>query len=103
MDDSFPNDYYNGEDSVITIVSGNNQSFTYGEVSSEPIVFKVTDLSGTPLINAPITIDLAADAVDGSLVSLNSDGSNPDTIFVDVRTDGNGEVYTWHIPGANNN
>lgn len=55
-------DYYNGRTPALTIVSGNEQIGLRNKFLNDPLVVKVTDDPGQPLVNAPISFTSAGDA-----------------------------------------
>ena len=94
--DSDPADYYNGKDHKITLVEYVDQTITYGEISN-PITVRITDPSGTPLVNAPVSITLPDKEVAGAQLSLHADGSNSDTTIRGARSNAQGEVTYYYI------
>lgn len=55
--DPFPDDYYNGQLPVLTVLSGNGQSGWPNMAAAQPIVIKVCNAAGQPLINAPVSLE----------------------------------------------
>jgi len=96
-EDQFPNDYYNDTEHLVTIVSGNDQSYTTGVIGEEPIIIEVTDEDGSHLVNAPVSIT-ANEAFPNGLFSLNEDGSESENELLNVRTDENGQILIWYTP-----
>lgn len=85
-----PNDYYNGQTPVITIISGSGQTTLKNERSPAPIVFQVSR-GGIPLVNAPVQINHP----EGLGVYINP---NSDTIYgtsMTLRTDSQGKVFAY--------
>lgn len=81
-----PNDYYNGSNPVIRLVSGSGQKIYNGERTAEPLVFLVTD--GTdPLVNAPV--ELSHLELIGGILAIDGDTLGPN---VTLRTDSEGKV-----------
>jgi hypothetical protein len=82
-----PTDYYNGHTPIITSVSGTGQEGPPGYFLLRPWVVKVTDSSGTPLVNAPVTFTATGATVGFSTAR---DGSRPVLAILVVRTDAQG-------------
>src|SRR6266404_4256092 len=55
-------DYYNGRLPLLTIVSGNEQIGLRNKFLNDPLVVKITDGPGQPLVNAPISFRSVGDA-----------------------------------------
>jgi hypothetical protein len=87
--DSYPADYYNGVTPVITTISGTGQSGPPGYFLLYPWVVKVTDSTGMPLANAPVTFTATGSTVGFSTAD---DDSQPVLTTLVVRT--NSQGYT---------
>ncbi len=74
-----PSDFYNGQQPILTIVSGDNQSAIRGAYLSSSLIVLVKTAGGVPLNNAPVTFT----AINGG----NLDNSAP-------RTDPSGQAST---------
>ena len=81
-----PNDYYNGNTPVITLLSGSGQTIHNGQRTDDPLVFLVTDGTG-PLANAPV--ELSHLELIGGLET--TDGNTLATTLT-LRTDSEGKV-----------
>jgi hypothetical protein len=89
---SDPRDYYSRANGVITprifVYSGGDATVEAGQYSSAPVVFKVVDnANGLPLVNAPVTVEVASGT---GLLSQTSGGMSQATLT--MRTDVNGLV-----------
>jgi len=82
-----PTDYYNGYTPTIVSVSGTGQEGPPGYFLPHPWVVKVTDASGAPLANAPVTFTATGSTVGFSTAG---DDSRPVLATLVVRTDAQG-------------
>jgi hypothetical protein len=82
-----PNDYYNGETPIITLVSGSGQEIYNRHRTGDPLVFLVSD--GTaPLVNAPVNLSHLSPLI-GSIGTLDADTL---ATSLTLRTDAAGKV-----------
>ena len=86
-----PNDYYNGIAPILVIVSGNNQVGRINSFLSNPLVAKVTNSQNQPLVNAPISFDVAAGG--GELSTSVLGGALSSTITLRTGSDGTATIY----------
>lgn len=82
-EDPFPADYYNGHVPTVTTVSGTDQTGPPGYFLLYPWVVRVTNASGTPLVNAPVTFTASGATVGFSTAQ---DDSQPVLATLTVRT-----------------
>lgn len=93
--DPYPNDFYNRNPHTVSIISGNDQKYTIGEVGTSPVVIIVRDQAGNPLANAPVT--LTTSSTPQGQFSLSPDGNNPFVNQTNVRTGEDGTVSIWYV------
>jgi alpha-tubulin suppressor-like RCC1 family protein len=86
-----PFDYYNGATFNLTIGSGNGQVGPGGMWLPQPLFAHVTDGTGTPLVNAPVTFSVGPA---GGGISLTSGGTTASSLL--VRTDGSGNAAVYY-------
>ena len=85
---SDPNDYYNGDMPTITFPEGNHQ-FGFTDTTYETgLKLFVADSEGTPLINAPVTLQVRKN---GTLVR-GAEASSPRYNALTLRTDAQGFI-----------
>jgi hypothetical protein len=82
-----PVDYYNGVAPQFTIVGGNNQTGTPGGYLLDPLVVRVTDANGNPLVNAPVTFTVTQNG--GLVANYDFTGASASCV---ARTDANGQA-----------
>lgn len=87
---SDPLDFYNGETPTLTLVSGDNQSIYNGDITEQPITFKVTLGGSTPIEGAPITVEHLQ--LLGSVLSTDQIQS---TSSLQLTSDSNGDVSVF--------
>lgn len=83
-----PNDYYNGQTPVITVISGSNQDIAEGAQAAAPVVFQVIR-GGIPLVNAPVLIE----HLENLGVYINPANGSSYGRSMTLRTDSEGKVY----------
>jgi hypothetical protein len=89
-------DFYHGNLPVITNVSGGGQSVDLGTTLPQAVTFQVTDATGNPIANAPVTL-----SIDAGLISLSGDPAAAST-QIRANTDANGNVtVTVFAPSYN--
>lgn len=84
-----PNDYYNGSNPVVTLLSGSGQTVYNGQLTADPLVFLVST-DGNPvnkLVNAPV--ELSHLELIGGVETL--DGDTLATTLI-LRSDSDGKV-----------
>jgi hypothetical protein len=81
-----PNDYYNGQPPVITLVSGSGQTIYNRQSTSAPLVFLVAR-NGTPLVNAPVLLSHLE--LIGGIETLDGDTS---ATSLTLRSDAEGKI-----------
>ncbi|BCU78560.1 LamG-like jellyroll fold domain-containing protein [Luteolibacter sp. LG18] len=81
-----PNDWYNGQPPVITLVSGGGQTIYNGERTRNPLVFVITR-GGTPLANAPVNLS-HLELIGG----IESPDGNVSATSLTLKTDAQGKV-----------
>lgn len=82
-----PNDYYNGSQPTLAIVSGDYQSAVLGTFFSQPLIAKATAANGSALVNAPVLIAVTQG---GGLLSIAPTGQ-PLSSTLTVRTGSNSQ------------
>jgi hypothetical protein len=87
-------DYYNSRSHAVQVTGGDAQIIDVGTETPVPLVYKVTDLDGAPLPNAPFKVDVTTLPAAGGKVRLAPVGS-PLGDSVNTRTDANGEVKVY--------
>ncbi len=85
-----PLDYYNGLAPSLTKISGDNQQSAPNTFLPLPFVVKVSDSSGQPLNNAPVTFAVSDG---GGLVAASSGGSTAESIEIRAGSDGIVSVF----------
>jgi hypothetical protein len=83
-----PNDYFNGQTTVITLFSGSGQKIHNRHRTFRPLVFLVANGEGLPLVNAPVSLSHLAPLI-GSIETI--DGNTLATSLT-LRTDSEGKV-----------
>ena len=68
----------------------------YGEVS-QAITIEIVDADGSPLVNAPVSITIPERKVEGTMLSLYSDGSDPQEFIPEARTNTLGQVTYYYV------
>jgi hypothetical protein len=86
-----PNDFFNGQPPVLSITGGNNQTGPPATFLDQPLIVKVTNAAGTPLVNAPVTFTIN-DSSGGLAVATG--GSVTTSLF--VRTDAAGTAQVCY-------
>ena len=85
-----PQDYYNGQAPNLVLVSGNNQKGLAQTLLAEPLRVRVIDGTGSPKINAPVSISITSGL--GQLADENGEAlSSPIVVRTDAQ--GNAQVY----------
>jgi hypothetical protein len=93
--EAYHSSYYGGVLPTLTYISGNNQTVAASTFLANPLVIKVTNSSGTPLVSAPVTFSLAPGA-DGGLSATNGGTTNSS---VSVLTGSNGYATNYYEAG----
>jgi len=93
-----PVDFYDGSTPVLTIVSGNDQQSRPGTVVSVPLVVRLTDSAGNPLVYAPVRFSVEAGG--GGLVDAVGGQASP---FRDARTAADGTTGLLYLQPASAN
>jgi alpha-tubulin suppressor-like RCC1 family protein len=92
---SDPTNYYSQGGAIITptitVVSGNTQSGTPGAFLSNPLVVKVTNASGTPLANAPVTFTVSGG--NGALAATSTSTQPTATYVATTNSSGLAQAY----------
>jgi alpha-tubulin suppressor-like RCC1 family protein len=89
-----PFDYYNGALFNLTINSGSGQVGAAGAWLAQPLVVLVTNTSGTPKVNAPVTFSLGQ--ISGGLAATS--GGTP-LSSISMRTDSAGKATVYYQQG----
>lgn len=92
-----PTDYYNGQPTVLTLVSGADQTGLPGNFLPQPIIVSVAKADGTHWTNAPV--NFSADKGLGGFATV-ADGSQAPVSTLTVRTDSNGVAQVFFQPAA---
>lgn len=90
-DGTLPNDFYNGQRPLLSIVSGDRQAANTNTFLPEPLVVRVRDQVGIGLSNAPVTFTIWPA---GGLFSTSTNGA-PLLATNEVRTAPDGLVQVW--------
>src|SRR5882724_2120448 len=91
-----PFDYFNGASFSLNVSSGQGQSASPGVWLSQPLVVLVTNGSGVPLANAPVTFSVTSS---GGTLSASNGGTETSTLS--CRTDAAGHaVASFTTPGT---
>jgi len=90
-----PIDFYNGVAPTLTILGGNNQNGVPNIDLAQPFSLLVSSASGTPLINAPVTVTIP---LGGGLISLASAGTTG-SAALSLRTDQKGQINLFYQEG----
>jgi hypothetical protein len=85
-----PQDYYDGQPPVLTVLSGDAQVGAPGRYLDEPVVVRATRANGAALVNAPLVFDLVNGAGGIALVRGAAARSS-----VALRTDGQGVAQVF--------
>jgi alpha-tubulin suppressor-like RCC1 family protein len=85
-----PFDYYNAATFNLNIFSGDGQNSSPGSWLPQPLVIQVTNTSGAPFANAPVTFSLGQ--IGGGL-SQTSGGTTVSSLTVRTDVDGKATVY----------
>ena len=93
-----PNDFFNGQSAVLTLVSGDAQSGTPGAFLPAPVVVRVTKADGTPIANAPVTFDVVGGT--GGMAAAPDGTGNASSIFLRTDSQGKAQVYWKLSPGG---
>ena len=94
-----PFDYFNGASFNLSILSGDGQSGPPGGWLPLPLTVHVTNTSGVPLINAPVTFSLGPNS--GGGVSATSGGTTVSSLTLRTDVNGNAAAYYQQPPTAN--
>jgi hypothetical protein len=90
-----PNNYYSQGGAIlapaISVVSGNSQTGPSATFYAQPLVVKVADSSGNPLVGAPVTFTMTGNSGGGLATAL---GGNVSSSFV-VATDASGTAQAF--------
>jgi Fibronectin type III domain/Bacterial TSP3 repeat len=86
-----PFDYYNAATFNLNVFSGNGQNSPPSTWLPQPLIVQVTDTSGAPFVNAPVTFSLGQ--VSGGLSQTNGDAT---LSFLTVRTDASGKATVYY-------
>lgn len=86
-----PNDYYNGAQPTLAIVSGDYQSAALGAFFPQPLIAKATAANGSALVNAPVVFTVTQG---GGLLSTAPTGQ-PLSTTLTVRTGSNGQANAY--------
>jgi alpha-tubulin suppressor-like RCC1 family protein len=89
-----PFDYYNGAALNLTIASGSGQFSPAGTWAPQPLVAHVSNGSGAPLVNAPVTFTVQSS---GGVLSNVSGGVT--SASVTVLTDSSGDARAYYREG----
>ena len=76
--DTGSNPRSNATGTIITVVSGNHQTGTGGETLAEPVVLRVTDSQGTPLIDVALSVVIiegSGDIEGSTVIDTDEDGT----------------------------
>jgi alpha-tubulin suppressor-like RCC1 family protein len=93
-----PQDYYNGISSFnFDLASGDSQFGPASAWLTQPLVVRVTNASGVPMVNAPVKFSLGQS--EGGLSDTNGGSASA---FVTIRTDSSGTAAAYYRqPAAN--
>jgi alpha-tubulin suppressor-like RCC1 family protein len=94
---SDPHDYFNGSSFNFDVSSGDGQVGPASGWLSQPFVVRVTNSSGAPLVNAPVTFSLGQ--AEGAL-SLTSGGTTFSSLSIRTNASGLAAVYYQQPPAA---
>ena len=85
-----PNDSYNGVTPVLSILQGTPQTYAAGMLFPQPLIVQVTNGSGVPFVDDPVTFNLTSGSGGVSLLNF-----GPSQNSITFRTDTNGcaQVY----------
>ncbi len=106
LDPSNPGDYYNGRLPELELVSGNNQTGSFGSFLPLPLTVRVTDSNSNTLANAPVTLSVSdyaqltktTDDVLASSLMLRTDANGLASARVYIPTGSvwkNIEIFVW--------
>jgi hypothetical protein len=94
-----PNDFYNGQTPIIAIVSGNSQTGNPGGFLPAPLIVSVSDSSGNPIANAPVTFSVTSG---GGTVQKSDSGTAATTLTINADGSGQAKVF-FKLPNAPGN
>jgi alpha-tubulin suppressor-like RCC1 family protein len=88
---SDPQNYYNTQPFILAITNGDGQRTTAGDWTPQALQIRVTNSSGVPLANAPVTFSVIAA---GSGLGVASGGSSVSSLA--LRTDSSGYASAYY-------
>ncbi len=88
-----PQDYYNGQAPLLTVLSGDNQWAKAGQFLAEPVIILVTGADGTPLVRAPLSFSIRSG---GGQVSTGRGGPGAAALQTSTTAQGQAAVF-WQV------